>query len=179
MVFTYRELEEKGYTDYKIKKMLANEELYMIKKGMYTDNLNYNYLEYIYKKHPNAVITLQSAAYCYGLIKEEKIPYVVATKQKDRKIKNEKIKQIFVTDSLYKVGIQTITYKGFKIQIYDLERLLIDIVRNKVNIPYEEYKEIINNYHKLSKLLNKNKLNEYIVYFKDEKIIDRIKKEVL
>ena len=107
------------------------------------------------------------------------IPYVVATKQKDRKIKNEKIKQIFVTDSLYKVGIQTITYKGFKIQIYDLERLLIDIVRNKVNIPYEEYKEIINNYHKLSKLLNKNKLNEYIVYFKDEKIIDRIKKEVL
>lgn len=179
MVFTYKELEEKGYTDYKIKKMLSNEELYMIKKGMYTDDLNYNYLEYIYKKHPNAVITLQSAAYCYGLIKEEKIPYVVATKQKDRKIKNEKIKQIFVTDSLYKVGIQTITYKGFKIQIYDLERLLIDIVRNKVNIPYEEYKEIINNYHKLSKLLNKNKLNEYIVYFKDEKIIDRIKKEVL
>ena len=179
MVFTYKELEENGYTDYKIKKMLANEELYMIKKGMYTDNLNYNYLEYIYKKHPNAVITLQSAAYCYGLIKKEKIPYVVATKQKDRKIKNEKIKQIFVTDSLYKVGIQTITYKGFKIQIYDLERLLIDIVRNKVNIPYEEYKEIINNYHKLSKLLNKNKLNEYIVYFKDEKIIDRIKNEVL
>ena len=63
MVFTYKELEEKGYTDYKIKKMLANEELYMIKKGMYTDDLNYNYLEYIYKKHPNAVITLQSAAY--------------------------------------------------------------------------------------------------------------------
>mgnify|MGYP003468043604 CR=1 FL=1 len=28
------------------------------------------------------------------------------------------------------------------------------------------------------KLLNKNKLNEYIVNFKDEKIVERIKKEV-
>ena len=179
MIYMYTDLTRKGLSDYQIKKMVSNEELFMIKKGIYSDKKDYNYLEVIAKKHPNAVFTLETAAYCYGLISKNKIPYVIATKQKDRKINDEHIKQIFTTDKLYNTGISKITYQGFNILIYDLERLLIDIVRNKVNMDYDVYHEIITNYKKISKLLSKNKLNEYIVNFKDPKIVDRIKREVL
>lgn len=179
MIYLYSNLRKKNLSDYQIKRLIKDNKLYMIKKGIYSSTKDYSYLELIAVKHPNAVFTLETAAYCYGLIKRERTPYVVATKQKDRKIHDEKIKQIFVTDSLYKLGVSKITYHNYNILIYDLERLLIDIVRNKVNMEYEVYHEIIDNYKKLAKLLNKNKLNSYVEHFKDSRIIDRINKEVL
>lgn len=179
MIHMYSNLVKNGMSDYKIKKMVSNKELYMIKKGVYSTTEKYSYLEYITTKHPNAVFTLETAAFCYGLYKKNDTPYIIATKQKDRKIKDDKIKQIFTTDKLYKLGISKITYQNYNILIYDLERLLIDVVRNKVNMEYNTYKEIVNNYKKISRLLNKNKLNEYIYEFKDPKIIERIKKEIM
>ena len=143
MVLSYKELTKRGFSDYKIKKMLAEKKLFFIKKGMYSSSKDFDYLEYISKKHPNAIVTLESACYCYGLLKKKKDYYRIATKQKDRKIKDENIKQIFMTDSLYNIGISKVTYQGFNILIYDLERLLIEVTRNKVNLSYDDYHEII------------------------------------
>lgn len=178
MIYLYTDLTKKGLSDYQIKKLVKENKLYMLKKGAYSDSLKYNYLEYIAKKHPNAVFNLKTACHCYGLIKNDQPPYYLATKQKDRKILDDKVKQTFMTDSLYKVGVSKITYQGFNILIYDLERLLIEVVRNKVNLSYEDYHEIINSYKKIIRLLNKNKITEYVKYFKDKKIIERINKEV-
>ena len=179
MIYLYRDLEKKGLSDYQIKKYVKEKKLYMIAKGIYSDKEKYSYLELISTKHPNAVFTLETAAYIYGLTKKNEAPYVIATKQKDRKIKDPNIKQIFTTDKLYHTGSNKVMYQGYNIMIYDLERLLIDVVRNKVNMDYDKYHEIIDGYKKISSLLNKNKLNEYIVMFKDPKIIYRIKNEVL
>lgn len=178
MIYLYTDLTKKGFSDYQIKKLVKEKKLYMIIKGAYSTSEDYNYLELISKKHPNAVFTLSTACYCYGLIKKNKPPYYIATKQKDRKIKDDSIKQIFMTDSLYNIGANKITYQGFNIMIYDLERLLIEVVRNKVNLDYDTYHEIIDSYKRIRKLLNKNKLNDYIVNFKDLKIVERINKEV-
>ena len=179
MIYLYTDLRKKNLSDYQIKKLVKDNKLYMIKKGIYSDTKDYSYFELIAVKHPNAVFTLETAAYCYGLLKKNPTPYVIATKQKDRKIHDDNIKQIFTTDKLYNLGISKITYHNYNILIYDLERLLIDVVRNKANMDYDVYHEIIDSYKKIAKLLNKNKLNNYIVYFKDSRIIDRINKEVL
>lgn len=178
MVYSYKDLSEKGYSDYQIKRMVREKKLYLIKKGSYSTEQDFNYLEYIAKKHPNAIITLESACYCYGLLKEEKDFYRIATKQKDRKIHDEKVKQIFMTDSLYYIGIQTITYKGFQIKIYDLERLLIEVARNKIALSYDDYHEIMDSYRRISRLIKKEKLYEYMKFFKDEKVKQRIRKEL-
>ena len=178
MIYLYTDLTKKGLSDYQIKKLVKEEKLIMFKKGAYSTTKDYDYLEYIAKKHPNAVVTLNTACKCYGLIKSDKLPYYIATKQKDRKINDDNVKQIFMSDNLYKIGVSKITYQGFNILIYDLERLLIEVVRNKVNISYDDYHEIINSYQKINKLLNKNKLNSYISCFKDKKISERINREV-
>ena len=178
MVYLYKDLTQKGYSDYQIKKMIKENKLFMIKKGAYSTTKEYDYLEYLVKKHPNVIVTLETACRCYSLIKNKPNTYYLATKQKDRKIKDENVKQIFMTDTLYNVGANIVTYQQYNIRIYDLERLLVEVVRNKINIDYDSYMDIINSYKKISKLLNKNKLEQYINMFKDKRIEDRIRREV-
>lgn len=179
MIYLYKDLTKLGKNDFNIKKMVEKQELYMIKKGIYSTTKDYNYLELISKKHPNTIFTLYTACHCYGLIKDSIIPYTIVTKQKDRKILDENVKQIFMTDSLYPIGMNKVKYLGFDIKIYNLERLLVEVLRNKKTLDFELYQEIINGYKKISKLLNKNKIDEYISYFKDPKIGYRLKNDVL
>ncbi len=179
MLYLYKDLANKGYSDYQIKKQVQEKKLYMVKKGVYSTTENYDYLEYLVKKHPNGIVTLETACICYSLLKKKPTVYYIATKQKDRKIKDDRVKQIFMTDSLYMVGANVVTYQQYNIRIYDLERLLVEMVRNKTNLDYDTYTEIIHNYQKISKLLNKNKLEQYIRLFKDKRIKERIYREVL
>lgn len=178
MLYLYKDLTKKGLSDYQIKKKVEGRQLFMVQKGVYSTTEEYDYLEYLVKKHPNAIVTLETACICYSLIKKKPETYYLATKQKDRKIKDEKVKQIFMTDSLYNIGANVITYQQYNIKIYDLERLLVEVVRNKINIDYDTYISIINSYQKISKLLNKNKLQHYIQLFKDKRIEERINNEV-
>lgn len=178
MIIRHRDLVNKGYSAYQIKKMVNNNKLFFIKKGVYSTDKNVNYFEMIAKKHPNAIYTLETAAYIYKLKKKLPDTYFVASKQKDRKMKEEYIKQIFMTDSLYNIGVNNMTYQNVNIKAYDLERLLIEIVRNKTNIDNDSYREIIENYSKISKLLNRRKLEAYLPQFKNPKILERINREV-
>lgn len=178
MLYLYKDLANKGLSDYQIKKNVQDKKLHMVQKGVYSTTENYDYLEYLTKKHPNAIVTLETACVCYSLIKKKSEIYYLSTKQKDRKIRDEKVKQIFMTDTLYNVGANIITYQHYNIKIYDLERLLVEVVRNKVNMDFETYIDIINSYKKIAKLLNKKKLEQYIRLFKDKRIEERIQKEV-
>ena len=178
MIIRHKDLVNKGYSAYQIKKLVNDNKLFFIKKGVYSTDKNINYFEMIAKKHPNAIYTLETAAYIYKLKKNLPSIYYVASKQKDRKMKEEFIKQIFMTDELYYIGVNNMTYQNVNIRAYDLERLLIEIVRNKTNIDNNSYKEIIGNYSKIAKLLNKRKLEEYLPHFKNPKILERINNEV-
>lgn len=178
MIIRHKDLVNKGYSAYQIKKLVNENKLFFVKKGVYSTDKNINYFEVIAKKHPNAVYTLETAAYIYKLKKKLPNLYYVASKQKDRKMKEEYIKQVFMTDDLYHVGINNMTYMNVNMRAYDLERLLIEIVRNKTNIDNDSYKEIINSYSTIAGLLNKRKLEEYLGHFKNPKILERINKEV-
>ena len=177
MIFMHKDLKEKGFSSYQIKKLVNDGKLYMV-KDIYSTTKEINYLEYIAVKHPNAVLNLYTACYCYGLLKKNYKPYIIATKQKDRKIIDENIKQTFMTDELYEIGISNIKFQNAHLKVYDLERLLIEVIRNKVYLEYDIYQEIIRNYRRIIKLLNKKKLAAYLPYFKDKRIIERIEREI-
>jgi len=57
-------------------------------------------------------------------------------------------------DKYFDIGDTFIKYNNIKIRVYDKERMLIELVRNKKNIPYDMYKEIVNNYRKIIESLN-------------------------
>ena len=178
MVYGYDDILKKGYSNYQIKKLVEQRKLYKIKPGIYSTKKEYDLVEVIVKEYKNFVTTLDSALYYYGLIKKEPDKYYLATLQKARKINRDYVSQTFMTDNFYQLGVNVIKYKGVQVPAYDIERLLIEVVRNKTNMNYDIYQEAVESYQKINNLLNKRKLEQYLEMFKDPRIKMRIQKEI-
>lgn len=176
MLYRHNELKKKGLSDYNIKGLVKENKLYKIDSGLYATTKEVSKLAIITTLHPDHIITSYSAYYYYGLIKKEPSKIFLASIQKARKIKKDWVHQTFMKDNLHKIGMVTMTYQQTKFNTYNLERLLIELVRHKTEIDYDTYQEIYKNFKKIKKLLNKNKLQEYIPNFKDKRIQERIDK---
>lgn len=179
MLYNYSEIKNKYKTTYQIRKAISNKEIYKIEKGIYSDNPEVHHLAVLMKKYPYAVITGESAYYYYNFTDIIPSKIYLATRGSNTRIHDKDIKQIRMTDSLYKLGRNQLIYEGVTINIYDKERLLIDLARNKNKIGYDLYKEIIANYRKIADKLNVSKIEEYLQYFpNNDKIFGILQDEV-
>ena len=179
MLYNYSELLAKYQSAYQIQKAVDNKEIYKIEKGIYSDVPNVHYLEIIMKKYPYGVFTSYSAYYYHNLTDIIPNKMYLATNRNATTINSNKIQQIRIKDELYNLGKTQIEYEGIKINIYDKERMLIDLARNKNQIGYDLYKEIISNYRKQVNSLDTQKIEEYLQYFVNgDKIFEIIQDEV-
>lgn len=179
MLYFHKELKEKLKSDYQIQKAVSNKEYYKIKDGLYSEQKFVNPLEIIMKKYPNAIFTSDSAYYYYDLT--DVIPefFYLATKRTDSRINDKNIKQVFIPNELFDFGKTQIQVENIKINIYDQERLLVELIRKKNIIPFDYYKEIITNYRKKADKLDVYKLQKYISYYKNESsLYDTLMREV-
>ena len=65
------------------------------------------------------------------------------------------------------------------INIYDKERMLIELVRSKNTMGYDMYKEIISNYRRIVGDIDIEKLEKYLSYFSHgDKLFEMIQDEV-
>ena len=179
MIYKYNELLTKYKSAYQIEKAVKNGKVYKIEKGIYSNVPNTHYLEVIMKKYPQGVFTSYSAYYYHNLTDVIPRKIYLSTKRNATTIVSDKIQQVRMKDELYNLGKTELDYEGIKINIYDKERLLIDLARNKNQIGYDLYKEIISNYRKIANSLNTQKIEEYLEYFVNEnKIFEIIQDEV-
>lgn len=179
MVYTYKELLLDYKSAYQIEKAVKDGKIYKIEKGIYSDIPSVHYLAVIMKKYPYGVFTSYSAYYYHNLTDVIPNKIYISTDRNNRMISSNKIKQIRMKDELYNLGKTEIDYEGIKINIYDKERMLIDLARNKNKIGYDLYKEIIFNYRKLANSLDTQKIEEYLQYFVNgDKIFEIIQDEV-
>lgn len=180
MLLSYQECLEKYGTDYKIKKSIQEGELYVKEKGIYSDKKYVSELEIIAKKYPNAIITLNSAFYYYGLT--DTIPdfYYVATSKNKRKIIDERVKQFYENSKAFEMGKTTMKYDGVDIIIYNKERLLVELIRNKRKFSFDLYKELIKNYRKIIHELDMTIVAEYAYELpKSNMVMEILRLEVL
>lgn len=179
MVYFYKELLERGLSRYQIEKKVANKELYKIENGIYSNEEFPSDLEIITKKYSKAILTLNSAFFYYELT--DKIPdyYYLATDKKSRSIENKLIKQIFTKKELLEIGLTKIKIEDIEVNIYDRERMLIELIRYKSKLSYELYKEVLNNYRKIKEQLNFIKLYKYAQNFNNLNIMKTIETEVM
>lgn len=180
MILRYKECIEKYGSDYMMKKELAAGRLFQKSKGIYSDVQNCSEIAYIVAKYPRAIFTGESAFYYYGLTDVIPDKYVLATKRSDSRMKSENIRQVFVKNDIFEIGKSTIEYRGVTINIYSLERLLVDIVRQKKKIPFDYYKEVIGNYREIAYKLDFFAVETYAGKFRTNKsIMNAIQLEVL
>ena len=179
MIYSYEEIISKYKNNYQLDKALKSKKIFKIKSGLYSDQEFVNYLLVINKKYPNAVFTSDSAYYYHNLTDVIPQSYFLATHRKAAKIMDNKVKQIYVSEDKFDIWVTTINVNGIKIKIYDKETLLIELVKNSKNIPFDYYKEIINNYRNISDKLDMNKLSNYLNYYKNDiDLFLKIQKEV-
>lgn len=158
MIFSYNELRKQHKSNDKIKQLLLNGKIFKIEKGIYSDKKDVNYLEIISKKYPNAVFTMNSAFYYHNLTDVVPEKEYLALRRNSTKISDSRIKVVYYQDKFFEIGKSTLTVNGVEIQIYDKERMLIELIRNRKTIGFDYYKEIIGNYREIRETLNTKKL---------------------
>ncbi len=178
MIISYKELK-KQYNYREIQKLLNENKIYKIEKGIYSNTKNINYLELINFKYPNAIFTLESAFYYHDLTDVIPEKTVLAIKRDSCKYINKNIKFVSTIEKYFNIGKTSIIVDGIKIKIYDKERMLIELIRNRNSYGFDYYKEIINNYRKIKEKLDISKITNYISIFPNEKhLYEIIMKEV-
>ena len=179
MLYFHKELKEKLKSDYQIQKSVFDKKYYKMENGLYSDQEFVNPLEIITKKYPNAIFTSDSAYYYYDLTDVVPDYFYLATKRTDSRINDKNIKQVFIPNELFEFGKTQIEVENIKINIYDEERMLVELVRKKNVIPFDYYKEIIISYRKRVDKLDIYKIQEYISYYKNESsLYDTLMREV-
>ena len=146
MIYTYRECIALFGTHYALTQALANKKIFKIKEGLYSTERKPKELEIFIKEHKDAVFTMESAFYYFGISDVIPDKYIVATDKDASKYKDLNIKQYFMNNGLIKIGVTSINYLGIEVPIFDKERLLIEVIRYKNKLPFDYYKEIINYY---------------------------------
>lgn len=168
MIYTYKELKNKYNTDYNIKKAIEKREVYKLEKGLYSDKEYVNPLVLYSKKYPKAIITMDSAFYFYDLTDVIPRKVYLATDSHARKIESENIVQLFVDGKILNEGKVTEKIEDEYVNIYDKERLLVELIRKRNQISFDYYKELISSYRESSDKLDMYKIEKYLALYKNE-----------
>lgn len=168
MLYSYDELIKKYGTRYNIQKALKTNELYKLEHGIYSDKKIVDPLLLYSKKYPYAVITMDSAFYYYELTDVIPNKVYLATPSKYRTIKNDKIVQIFTNKNILDVGKTIVKINNQDVYMYDKERLLVELIRKRKQMPFDYYKEIIANYRDIIDDLDMQKIENYLSLFKND-----------
>ena len=180
MILSYKECIEKFGNDYKLAMAVAEESIYRVEAGVYSTEPYFSELEVIAKKYPNAILTEDYAFYYHDLTDVIPEKYHIATKSKAAKLTDSRIEQVYVRDDLLPLGVIEKQINGVTVKIYDKERLLIELLRNKNSMPYDLYKEIIGNYRKIVVDLQIWRIQQYAELFPKSKMIKKaLEEEVL
>ena len=118
-------------------------ELYRIEKGIYADTRDVTTLAVISTKYPEAIITLDSAFYYHGLTDVIPDEYYIATSKHARKLRDSRIKQIFVPDEILNLGVIVMYRRDAMFRIYDKERMLIELLSQNKDYAWDHFQWFI------------------------------------
>lgn len=142
-MLAYKDCIEKYGSLYQINKAIRSGRLHKIEPRVYSDTGDENELEIVQWKHPNAIMTLNSAYFYYGLTDVIPTEYHMATESHARRIVDPIVRQYYMPEGTFAIGKTDMQYCGDEVRVYDLERLLIETARMKSKLPYDLYKEVV------------------------------------
>ena len=88
--------------------------------------------------------------------------------------------QIFENSGQLELGADSIARGGANIYMYNKERMLIELLRNKNKLPFDYYKEILNNYRKIIEDLDIQLIQDMAYKLpKSEMVMEALRIEVL
>ena len=173
MILSYKEATSRYGNDYNLKKAVSDGVLFKQEEGVYSTEPFEPEIGIVMKKYPKAVITGEYAFYTHGLTNVIPEKYDLATPSKAAPITDPRVRQSYVNDKVFSLGIIEKEVDGVLVRIYDKERMLIELLRKKNSMPYDLYKEIIMNYRDIIGSLEIWRIQEYSAIFPKSKMISK------
>ena len=167
-------------SDYMIEKMIEKGELYKVGKEIYSEERAVPRLAVLSFEYPDAVITMHSAFYFYDLTDVIPDAYDLCTDRNAAKIRGSDIRQYFAPSPFFEEGAENVDYRGFRIRIYNRERMLIELLRYRTKLPFDYYKEVLHGFRRILPELNVQKIQDYAYRApKSARITELLQLEVL
>ena len=173
MVLSYKDAVQKYGSEYNLVKAVVEGTVFKQEEGIYSTEHYVPEVGIIVKKYPKAVITGEYAFYVHGLTNIIPEKYDLATHSKSAPITDSRVRQSYVNDKVFTLGIVEEEVDGVKVRIYDKERMLIELLRKKNSMPHDLYKEIIMNYREIISSLEIWRIQEYAAIFPKSKMISK------
>ena len=173
MIGTFTECTKKYGGQYKLAKAVTSGDIYKIEDGIYSDSKHVPEIAVIVTKYPKAIVTGEYAFYYHGLTDVIPEKYSLATKSKASKITDHRVCQVYMRDDIFELGVEEFEIEGYKIRIYDKERMLIELLRFKNAMPYDLYKEVLVRYRAIIQDLQIWRIQEYADIFPKSKMIKK------
>lgn len=162
MVLNYQEAVRRYGSAYRIRKAIENKELTRLRRDLYVVDSQIDPLAAVQARYPHAIFTMDCAFYYHGLTDVVPEIWHLATPRNATRINNPQVKQYFELPAYFGVGREQLTFNGVSLQVYDRERMLIELVRRQSSLPFDYYKEIVQSYRKLADELDMEKLEDYL-----------------
>lgn len=167
-IITTKEVINLGIHKDVLKELTIKKELEKITNGLYalpSENID----EYLYFSYriPKGIFSHETAAYLQGLSTRMPLVYVMTVKVGDNvsRVKSARDNIIFkyVKKNYYEIGkINMISPFGREISVYDKEKTILDIIKDKDRIDSQVFSEVIKSYF-ASKEKNLLKLSKYAI----------------
>lgn len=161
---TTKEVENVGISRRFLGFLVAKNKIIRLSRGIYTlpNELEDDYF-IIGNKSKYAIFSNLTALYFHGLCDRIPVKYDVTVKSgyKGSLQKNDNINLCYVKKENFELGLTTIeTNYGNNIRVYDVERSICDIIKNKNKLDLELFNKAIRNYY-YSKNKNIIRLYDY------------------
>lgn len=173
MLLSYKEAVKKSGSAYKLNQAVEAKILFKQEEGIYSTQKYEPELGVIMKKYSKAILSGEYAFFSHGLTNVIPEKYDLATIDKAARIRDTRVRQIYVRKDLFSLGLSEKMIDGISVRIYDRERMLIELLRNKNTMPHDLYKEILMNYREIINDLEIWRIQKYASVFPKSKMISK------
>jgi len=151
-VVSCKMLLELGYTKYQIRKMVKEGVLNHLQHGMYGLNDELEDVFYIHQRNNSyCIYSNETALYLHNLTDRYPNPLSVTTKS-GYHLRNKGLKVYYTKEEFLNKGIVEVCSPGGNmVRVYDVERTICDIIKNKNRIDQQVYIQGLQNYFLKSK----------------------------
>lgn len=179
-LYTYKEALAVFGSRSEMMNCLESGSLFYIDRKLYSTDHHVEPLAAALKRYPMSVVSGLTAFYIHGLTDHVPVKIDLATRRNATRINNPEIKQHFVANSLFEIGVTTKDHDGAKVRIYNLEVMLYYLIHHDGKLPFDLFKEVMQSYRRRSDELDYRRLQEYSAIFPGgRRNFERIITEVL
>lgn len=165
-------LLENGLNNYQIKKLIDENHIYRLKKGLYALKTEFEDI-FFYSQMNNKymIYSNETALYLHDLCDRFPNPLSVTTKTGFH-LRNNSLKKYYVNEEVLFVGVmEMVSPQGNIIYVYDKERTICDLVKNKNRIELQSYIQGLQTYF----MNGKPRIRKLLKYAKQLKVENKLR----